>query len=51
VKLLADVALLAGAFALGTIVAELAGAASLGVAVGVGQVVFAVALIALLLRR
>ena len=49
--LLADIALLAAAFALGTIVAELAGAANLGVAVGVGQVVFAVALVALLLRR
>ena len=39
-----------GAFALGTAVAELAGADSLGIAVGIGQVVFALAVVALLLR-
>ena len=47
---LAQPALLAAAFGLGVGAAELAGAANLGVAFGVGQVVFAAALVALLLR-
>jgi hypothetical protein len=47
---LAQVALVAVAFALGVGVAELAGAANLGVAFGVGQISFAAALVALLLR-
>jgi hypothetical protein len=42
---------LAAVFAVATLVAELAGAANLGVAVGVGQVAFAVALVFLLVRR
>jgi hypothetical protein len=48
--LLRDLALVALAFALGVGVAEIAGAANLGVALGVGQVVFALALIAVLTR-
>jgi hypothetical protein len=48
--LLPRVGLLAAAFGLGVAVAELAGAANLGVAFGVGQIAFAVALAALLLR-
>jgi len=51
VKLLVDVALLALAFGLGVAAAELAGAESLGVAFGVGQVVFALAAVAVLVRR
>ena len=39
------------AFALGTVVAELAGAANLGTAMTVGQVAFAIAVVAVLLRR
>ena len=42
--------LLAAVFALGVLVAELAGAADLGVALGVGQIAFAIALVYLLLR-
>lgn len=48
--LLLRVALLAAAFGLGVGVAELAGAANLGVAFGVGQIAFAAALTAVLLR-
>ena len=48
-RLLAQVALLAFAFGAGVGVAELAGAANLGVAFGVGQIVFAAALVAVLL--
>jgi hypothetical protein len=47
---LAQVALLGAAFAVGAGIAELAGAASLGVAFGVGQISFVAALVALLLR-
>jgi hypothetical protein len=36
--------------AVATLVAELAGAANLGVALGVGQIAFTLALVALLLR-
>jgi hypothetical protein len=45
-----DVAILLAAFGLGVGVAELFGAANLGVAFGVGQVVFALTLIALFIR-
>jgi hypothetical protein len=45
-----DLAIVVLAFALGVGVAEIAGAANLGVALGVGQVVFALALIAVLTR-
>jgi hypothetical protein len=43
--------LLVAVFAVATLVAELAGAANLGVAVGVGQVAFAAALVFLLVKR
>jgi hypothetical protein len=43
--------LLAVVFSVAVLVAELAGAANLGVAFGVGQLVFAVVLVYLLLRR
>jgi hypothetical protein len=42
---------LAAVFGLAVLVAELAGAANLGVALGVGQIAFAIALVYLLLRR
>jgi len=45
------VALLAAVFAVAVGVAEVAGAANLGVAVGVGQIVFVIALLYVLLRR
>jgi hypothetical protein len=50
VRLGAQILVLAGAFAAATGVAELAGAANLGTALGFGQIAFAVALVALLLR-
>jgi len=43
--------ILAAVFAVAVLVAELAGAANLGVAFGVGQIAFAVALVYLLLKR
>jgi hypothetical protein len=46
----ADVAILVAVFAVTAGVAELAGAANLGVAIAVGQVAFAIALVVLLLR-
>ena len=49
-RLLRDLLILAVAFGAGVGVAELAGAANLGVAFGVGQVVFAIALVVLLTR-
>jgi hypothetical protein len=48
--LLAQIAFLAGVFAGTTLIAELAGAANLGVALGVGQIAFAIALVAVLTR-
>jgi hypothetical protein len=45
-----DAAVLIAVFAVTAAIAELAGAANLGVALGVGQVAFAVALVVLLLR-
>jgi hypothetical protein len=47
----AQLVLLAAVFALAVLVAELVGAASLGVAFGVGQIAFAIALVYLLIRR
>ena len=44
-------ALLVGAFAAATAIAELAGAANLGTALGFGQIAFAATLVYLLLRR
>lgn len=49
-SLLVQIAILAGIFVVTTLIAELAGAANLGVAIGVGQIVFALALVAMLLR-
>jgi hypothetical protein len=43
--------LLAGVFVLAVLVAELFGAANLGVAFGVGQIAFAIAVVYLILRR
>jgi hypothetical protein len=51
VRTLAQAALLVGVFAAVSAVARLAGAANLGTALGIGQIAFAIALVALLLRR
>ena len=48
--ILRDLLILAAAFGVGVGVAELFGAANLGVAFGVGQLVFAVVLVVLLTR-
>jgi len=50
-SLAAQVALLFAVLAVVTGVALLAGAANLGTALGIGQVAFALALVALLLKR
>jgi hypothetical protein len=42
---------LAAVFAVAVLIAELAGAANLGVALGVGQIAFAISLVYLLLRH
>ena len=47
----AQVGLLALVFAATTVLAELAGAANLGTALGIGQIAFTLALVALLLKR
>jgi hypothetical protein len=49
-RILGDLAVLLLAFGAGVGVAELFGAANLGVAFGVGQIVFAIALLVLLTR-
>ncbi len=46
-----DLLLLLAAFALGTIVAELAGATNLGTALAFGQMTFAVVLVYVLVKR
>jgi uncharacterized membrane protein HdeD (DUF308 family) len=46
-----QLAFLAVVFAITVLVAELAGAANLGVALGIGQIAFAIAVVYLLLRR
>ena len=46
-----DIAILAAIFAATVGIAELAGAANLGVALGIGQVVFALALMVLITRE
>ena len=46
-----DIAIPFAFFGLGVAVAELAGAANLGVAFGVGQIVFAAAAVFVLLKR
>lgn len=45
-----QLAIVIAIFAVATVTAELAGAANLGVAVGVGQVAFAIGLVALMTR-
>ena len=47
----ADLALMAGAFAAATVVAELAGAANLGTSMSFGQIAFALAAVYVVLRR
>ena len=49
-RLALDIGILVAVFAVTVGIAELAGAANLGVAIGVGQVVFAIVLVALMLR-
>lgn len=49
--LTADLAIPIATFALVAAIAELAGAANLGTALGIGQVAFAVAAVYVLLRR
>jgi hypothetical protein len=49
--LLAKVAIVLAAFALGVGLAELFGAKNLGTALGVGQLTFVVALVSVLMRR
>jgi hypothetical protein len=46
-----DLAIVAGAFALGSAVAGLLGAANLGTALAFGQMAFALALVYVLVRR
>jgi hypothetical protein len=46
-----DVAIIAGAFALGTAVAAALGAANFGTALSFGQIAFALALVWVLVRR
>lgn len=48
---LLDLAIMVGAFAAATVVAELAGAANLGTAMSFGQIGFALAAVFVLLRR
>jgi hypothetical protein len=49
--MLRDLAIVVGAFALASVVAELFGAANLGTALSFGQIGFAAALVYVLLRR
>ncbi|WP_372791568.1 hypothetical protein [Paraconexibacter sp.] len=46
-----DALILLAAFAVGTLVAELAGAVNLGTALAFGQLAFAIALVLVLVRR
>ena len=50
-RILRDVAILAVVFGLAVGIAELAGAANLGVSFGIGQIAFAIALAVLLTRE
>ena len=50
-RLLAQVALLVGVVVVVTLIAELAGAANLGVSLGIAQIAFAITLVWLLVRR
>jgi hypothetical protein len=49
-RLALDLGILAAVFGVTVGIAELAGAANLGVAIGIGQVTFAIVLVVLLLR-
>lgn len=49
--MLRDTVFVLAVFAIGTAVAELAGAANLGTALGIGQIVFVCALVWVVLRR
>ena len=49
-RILLDIAILGAIFGVAVGIAEVAGAANLGVALGIGQVCFALALIVLLTR-
>ncbi len=51
VRWLVDLALMAGAFVVATVVAELAGAPNLGTALSFGQIAFGLAAVFVLLRR
>jgi hypothetical protein len=51
VSLGVQAAILLGVFAAVSAVAELAGAANLGTALGIGQIAFTIALVVLLLKR
>jgi hypothetical protein len=46
-----QIAFVVAVFGLGVLVAELAGAANLGVSFGIGQIAFAIAVVYLLVRR
>jgi hypothetical protein len=48
---LVDLALILGAFVVATLVAELAGAADLGIALSFGQIAFALAAVYVFVRR
>ena len=48
---LIDLALMTGAFAAATVLAELAGAANLGTALSFGQIAFALAAVYVVVRR
>jgi uncharacterized membrane protein (DUF485 family) len=48
---LVDIAIMLGAFALATLIAEAAGAANLGTALSFGQIAFVLAAVYVVLRR
>ena len=50
IAFLPQVAILVAVFAIGSLIAEAAGAANLGVALGVGQICFAIALVAVIVK-
>ena len=50
-RLLVQLAVVLGAFAGATAIAELAGAATLGTALGIGQIAFVLALVYVLMQR
>jgi hypothetical protein len=50
ISFLAQVGVLVAVFAIVSLIAELAGAANLGVALGIGQIAFAIALVAVIVK-